>query len=242
MNQENRRDVSLKTLPCLKKSVAALLLVLGSGATAANWPTLSVKPDLFAPGVNLTQSASAVTLKALTSQVPYVVAVGNSAYGDNYKISANLVFDSTSLTELGLVARADTSTLSLYELSLNPVNKYLTLVEITNGTTFANLDAFQFTDFNINTTYTLSLDVNGSSLTGYLYNGSTLVKKLEATDSSLATGQLGIFVFKPTGGGSLISGTWDNPTLTVPEPASLVLLIGAGLALLGGGKRLASFC
>jgi len=207
--------------------LACLVALAGAAASAATFPTLTVQPTGYA---SLSQTGgSLVTLQAVSTAVPGVGGLGNSLYsGNDYALTASLTFTNTN-TELGLAARANAGTMSLYELSLNPANGYLALVKITGGSSFANLAAEQITGFASTKDYTITLSVTGDALTGYLYEAQSLVSTLHATDASFTTGQVGVFALQHNG--ALIDGTWTNLSM-VPEPVSLSLLGLAGTLVL----------
>jgi len=210
------------------KKFGALVVLLGvvSMAQAAYMPALSVQPS-YLP-ITLTQSNTEITAVAPES-VPYGCAVGNSAFGNDNVITADIKWDAATKAELGLCQRADIDNLNLYSLSFNPNNNYFGIVRITGGGSFINVAMEKIQGFvmDYDKTYTMTFSAIGSQLDGYLYDGATQLMHVSAVDTNFASGQIGLYMFKPNGCTN-INGQWQNASY-VPEPMTMVLLALGGL-------------
>jgi len=231
-----------------KRSLFAALLVVGlcgSWAAASDpvpMPAVSVEPSFLAPYVTLVQSSDAngrdIGMAATSAAVPY--AAGAAAvpvgFGNDYSQTATLSWSNN--TELGLLCRADVGNSNFYYAGMNPNNKYFCIVRVTNGTDIENLATFQYQGFDSNLSYDITLSCEGSSLIATLRQGSTYVEVLRATDTNFTTGQLGAFMFKPSGSSDDPAGQWDDamvrdPLQLLPGDANMDATVSAGdLAIL----------
>ncbi len=118
----------------------------------------------------------------------------------NYSVQASV--KATAFGSGGLVALAArvTSATKMYRLALTGANQIQ--LQSMNGSSIAVL-ASRSTTVSTNTWYTLRIDTNGSTISGYV-NG-TLIGS--ASDSSYASGQIGLFT-------GYASGRFDNVSVT----------------------------
>jgi hypothetical protein len=230
--------------------VLAILALCASGALAVTMPSLvptppvlyEYSPGLFIPtGVTYSQTGGDIDFTipqtVLGSTMAYGAAVGVSPVGDNYTTTTTLHF-SDATTEIGLFGRGNLEDAQVYEASFNPNNKYLALVRINNATSFSNLATKLYDAFDINKDYTLQLTIDGSSLRGDLFDGSTVVARVTANDSTYSTGYMGVIELNH--GTSGMAGQFLNSTITLPvpapalpEPGTVVSLLAGTLSLLG---------
>ncbi|KAB8140301.1 DUF1080 domain-containing protein [Chloroflexia bacterium SDU3-3] len=113
---------------------------------------------------------------------------------------------------VGVIARAQSAT-SFYTLIIRNANK-IELRRISSGST-NTLTSVSFT-VDTNTWYTLRLQVQGSTLTGYV-NGT---KYVTATDSQYASGQVGLVTYNGTASFDDVSVTGAGGTTPTTVPTS----------------------
>ena len=218
------------------KKIALALAVVALHAACAMAAPFQTLANLD-PRVAWTQTNSAtdthVTAATTSADVPYDGFVAASQFEDNYSLFAKLHF--TNSTELGLIARANTATLGLYEVSFNPSydtdgKGRLAMGRITGGAE-TNLTEQRYIDFSYDKDYGLKFDVNGSSLSATLYDGAKVIGSISATDATYSTGSVGFLAYKRADN---VQGEWLNATISsIPEPGAIAMLIAGSLALLG---------
>lgn len=139
---------------------------------------------------------------------PFVAGCTESGVGNDYVISGEVTYD--AMTELGFLARGNTTALTGYVLSLDPTNSYFNLIKLTGGGNFVNIEDQLVTGLTVSTgdTFTIDFEVDGSAMTGHLYDsGGTLLATIHATDSDYATGVLGPWAWNKGNG---IEGTFSE--------------------------------
>jgi hypothetical protein len=84
------------------------------------------------------------------------------------------------------------------------------------------------------------LETSGSSIIGSLWDvgqvGTSLVGQISATDSTYASGSVGMIEVTQAPINPLVDTTWDNFLVAIPEPGT-GLLLGLGLAGFLAGRR-----
>jgi hypothetical protein len=214
--------------------VLAILALAASGALGAAFPTLTLYN-----GNTLTQSDTDIHLTATPLQL-FGGAAGSATergYGNDYTLTATLHWTQTTAA-LGLLERGNFDTFQLYEASMNPADKYLSLVKVDGGLSgIHNLATYKYDAFDPANDYKMTLTAKGSALTASLYQmDGTLIQTLSATDSSFATGMVGVQGLVNAAPG--VDGHFFNATITdappaAPEPGTIAMLIAATFALLG---------
>lgn len=139
---------------------------------------------------------------------------------------------------VGLLARADLSTLSGYALTYNPITGEADLVRASGG------DQTLLAETNIGpqtNSLFAQLTVLGSQITGRLFDapGGTLLADLSVVDSNFSSGVSGVVVqIDDDGLFNPLRGTWDNvaSVAVIPEPASTFLLGLTSLTVMLGRR------
>ena len=162
-----------------------------------------------------------------------VVGYADSGVGNDYFLSGNITFTDTTeatspTTELGFVFRADVLGEDGYVLSLDPTTSTFKLALQTStvsesGVTH-NTDPLH-SDVLLNSssqrlvitpgeTFKITLEVNGSSIEGKLYDaGNNLLDIIDFTDSTYSSGFIGTWALNH---GGATEGTWSNMEIAVP--------------------------
>ncbi|MGD9126872.1 MAG: fibronectin type III domain-containing protein, partial [Planctomycetia bacterium] len=143
-----------------------------------------------------------------------IVGYADSDVGDDYSFTTKVTIENTS-TELGLLARGDISQGNGYILTLDPTTPEFKLVKLVSGVPQTPaLDAETLAgSITVDETYKIEFEVNGSTLTGKLYDSSNnLLSTLQETDSTYTTGSIGTWASKQ--GASSIEGTWSELDLS----------------------------
>ncbi|WP_326562236.1 pectate lyase family protein [Micromonospora sp. NBC_01796] len=224
---ETRRRHRRGLLIAVGAAVAAVALALGMGATAYAATLFS---DDFEDGnsTGWTPSGGSWSVATDGSRVyrqsgtsSDARSIAGTASWTNYSVQATVkptAFNGSNRF-VALLGRVQSST-SYYYLALRS-NNTVELKRLSGGSS-TTLDTGSVT-VSVGTTYTLRLDVNGSSLRGYV-NGTLLT---EGTDSQYATGRIGVATFNASAnfdnvvvssGGSDPTPTPTNPTPTPTTP------------------------
>jgi hypothetical protein len=119
---------------------------------------------------------------------------------------------------VGLVARADFSTLSGYVLTYNPITGAVDLVSVAGGVQ-TGLDSANIGGGN--DSLFISLTIVGDQLTGRVFDapGGTLLGEVTAIDSEYGSGVSGVVVQISDGAVTTpVRGTWDNVSSVVANP------------------------
>ncbi len=143
--------------------------------------------------------------------------------------------------EIGLVARAQPATVSAYALTVDLVAQSLDLT-LAQGQNQSELAAADIPGLAPDASVYLWFGLDGSTLIGRAYDapGGNLLAEVAANDSTLTSGLSGVVVAAASEGtyqgNSLFAplrGTFDDVSSTVPEPASMILLLLGGAAVAG---------
>jgi hypothetical protein len=207
----------------------AVVGIFATGAMAIDLPatdvTLTVAPSTSWGTLSYSGTGGEYKgrLTAAAATAPYLAAVTTPS-GNDYDLWTQVDFENE--TELGLLARGNVGSLSLYEASINPNNGYAALVRIDFGAG-TNLGTFAIPGFSTSKQYGLRLTVSGSDLSAKIYESDwSYLGKISATDSTYTTGAIGLFELQH-------SGKVCDGTFITPEPGAVSSLIAGAMALLG---------
>ena len=208
------------------------------GITASKTHSVTILPPVFpmltaypsAPST-FAQSTDGSGLHAEddSGQLSRAIGYATSQVGNNTLVAGNVTFD--TMTELGFIARWDSTTGCGYVLSLDPTNLQFKLIKLTSATTSTTLMGHALSGINVDAgdTFKITFEVSGSSMTGKLYSsGGTLLDTINAVDSDYSGGYIGTWARKK---GTPIEGTWSNMSLsTATAPATSGVSIDEGSA------------
>ncbi len=157
----------------------------------------------------IASDGSKVARQTATSSATYLMVNGDSNW-INYSYSAK-VKPGSSGNRHGLVARF-TDANNYYFLILKDGSKVYLYKRVNGSETALGYTSFTY---NSSTFYTLRIELNGSSLSGYV-NGSLMIS---ATDSSLSAGKVGFYTY---GNASFDDVTVSDSASATPTPTPSV--------------------
>jgi hypothetical protein len=139
---------------------------------------------------------------------------------------------------LGVLARMNLATLSGYAFTVDYLSGTgsIDLSRITNASV-TNLATGSLSSFSSTDSLYIQLRGRGDKLVGSVYDqiGGSLLGKIEADDSTYASGWAGVVVnVSATGSPTTpLRGTFDMVSASIPEPGSVVMLISGCLCAVG---------
>jgi hypothetical protein len=163
----------------------------------------------------------------------------------NFTQTVDIVNWDPTLTEMviGMVARANTP-------ALGQTNGYISIIDtdgdffiyaIANEQPTVQVATADLSGINIAKDYRMTFTGTGTTLTATLFNltDNILVSTISGVDATYSSGVSGVFAFDSTSpaANKAVDATFDNYQASVPEPASVGLLLLGGIGLLGRRQR-----